>query len=155
MAPSKKPRTVHDAAFKREVARLITEENRPAAQVAREYGVPLSNVRRWEKAYQADGDQAFSGQGNLPADQAELQALKRELSQIKEERDILKKRCVSSPAQIDEIRIYSSPSIWPPAGSALRCVGRFGQWLLRLASARPDHHSRDGFIYESLLIARG
>ncbi len=95
MAPSKKPRTVHDAAFKREVARLITEENRPAAQVAREYGVHLSNVRRWAKAYQA-----FPGQGNLPADQAELRALKRELSQIKEERDILKKA----------LRIFSSPN---------------------------------------------
>ena len=61
MAPSKKPRTVHDAAFKREVARLFTEENRPAAQVAHEYGVHLSNVLRWAKAYQADSDQAFLG----------------------------------------------------------------------------------------------
>ena len=74
---------VHRAAFKVEVARLVTEENRPATQVAREYGVHLSNVRRWAKAYQTNGDQAFPGQGNLPADQAELRRLQRELYQVK------------------------------------------------------------------------
>ncbi len=39
MSSSKKPRIVHAAIFKAEVARLILEENRSAAQVAREYGV--------------------------------------------------------------------------------------------------------------------
>ncbi len=43
------------------------------------------------------GDSAFMGTGNLKPEDAELKRLQKELEEVKEERDILKKALVSFP----------------------------------------------------------
>ncbi|MNL59421.1 hypothetical protein D3C87_1831550 [compost metagenome] len=62
-------------------------------QLALMLGVKRSIIYRWKKELATHGpDISFPGKGRTRSDeQTEIQRLKRELEQIKEERDILKK----------------------------------------------------------------
>ena len=86
-----KPRRQFDRAFKLEAVRLVVEEGRAVAAVARELGVNENSLHRWKKQLSDEGDHAFVGTGNLSPEQAELRRLQRELADVTEERDILKK----------------------------------------------------------------
>ena len=81
----------YDRAFKVEAVRLVIEEGRAVAAVARELGLNENMLHRWKKQLSELGDQAFVGTGNLTPEQAELRRLRRELADVTEERDILKK----------------------------------------------------------------
>jgi transposase len=48
-------------------------------------------LRRWRQEYDEDILHAFPGMGHLKPHEEEMRRLKRELEDIKEERDILKK----------------------------------------------------------------
>ena len=61
----------------------------PAA--ARALGVHETRLRSWKQALQAQGDQAFPGQGHLPALEAEVRRLRAENKRLQAERDLLKK----------------------------------------------------------------
>ena len=80
-----------DRAFKLEAVRLVTEEGRPVAAVARELGINENSLHRWKTQLADQGDHAFVGTGNLSPEQGELRRLRRELADVTEERDILKK----------------------------------------------------------------
>ena len=54
-------------------------------------GVTESHLRDWNKEYEKHGQEAFPGQGRRSGLAGELAQLKRELEQVKEERDIQKK----------------------------------------------------------------
>lgn len=62
-------------------------------EVARELGVRAALIYRWRSELRGDRQLAFSGNGNkqLTEEQRELARLKRELDDVKMERDILKK----------------------------------------------------------------
>lgn len=86
-----KKRNQYDKAFKLEAVRLIVEEGRSVASVARDLGVNANSLHHWKKQFSTDGADAFPGHGRLkPADE-ELRRLKRELQIVTQERDILKK----------------------------------------------------------------
>ena len=86
-----KQRRQFDRAFKLEAVRLVAEEGRPVAAVARELGINENSLHRWKKDLGDQGDHAFVGTGNLTPDQGELRRVRRELADVTEERDILKK----------------------------------------------------------------
>ena len=48
-------------------------------------------IRNWKQAIEANGGQAFPGQGKLPAVEEELRRLRAENKRLPAERDILKK----------------------------------------------------------------
>lgn len=75
--------------FKKEAVRLVTEQQMPTKKVARDLGIQPSCLRAWIKRFTTDAERAFPGKGH-PQD-AELYRLRRELAQVKMERDILKK----------------------------------------------------------------
>ena len=79
----------YDEAFKVETVKYISEKNKPVAQVAREVGVNENTLHGWIKKYGQQPEikevQTFSS-----AD-AELRALKKEMRDLKEENEILKK----------------------------------------------------------------
>lgn len=77
--------------FKIEAVRMIEENDTPVFEVARELGVHPNSLYKWRRQYLADGEEAFPGQGNLPAGDDEVRRLRRELARVREERDILKK----------------------------------------------------------------
>jgi len=84
-------RRKYDRQFKIEAVRLVTEERRRASEVAGDLGIHVNLIYLWKKQLSADGDEAFPGLGKLKSSDAELRRLQRELADVKEERDILKK----------------------------------------------------------------
>ncbi|EGV42429.2 hypothetical protein BZARG_3136 [Bizionia argentinensis JUB59] len=61
-----------------------------AKQISEDYGVAPSLISRWKKDYEAkSGD--FSKKRELTKEEQELKALRKELRDVKMERDILKK----------------------------------------------------------------
>ena len=86
-----KPRRKYDRAFKQETVRLVTEIGRPAAEVAKEMGINTNIIYRWVRQYNADKENSFPGKGHQKPEDAELHRLRKELADITEERDILKK----------------------------------------------------------------
>jgi transposase len=84
-------RRTYDRTFKIEAVRLITEGGRRTAEVARDLGIHENLLYKWRQQFLDDTNHAFPGTGHLkPADE-ELRRLQRELEDVKEERDILKK----------------------------------------------------------------
>jgi len=80
-----------DRAFRVEAVRLVTEEKRKAAEVARDLGVSATLLHRWKRQLAEEGERAFPGKGRQSAEQEELRWLRRQLADVTEERDILKK----------------------------------------------------------------
>jgi len=76
------------AEYKREAVGLVKSSDKPISQVARDLGLNPNILSRWCRECGAVGDKVFAGQGK-PRDE-ELAALRRELMQVKKERDFLK-----------------------------------------------------------------
>jgi len=84
-------RRKYDREFKLEAVRLVTQGGRPVVEVARDLGVHENLLYNWRQKYLDDTVHAFPGKGHLkPADE-EMRRLKKELTDVKEEREILKK----------------------------------------------------------------
>jgi transposase len=79
----------YDEAFKIETVKYISENKKAVAQVAREVGVNENTLHGWVKKYGQQPEikavQSFS------SDAAELRALQKEIRDLKEENEILKK----------------------------------------------------------------
>ena len=85
-------RRTYSKAFKIEAVRLLGLGEKPASQLALELGVRRNQLYKWRDQIDGKGDAAFRGPGRKPAtDESEVVRLKRELAQVREERDILKK----------------------------------------------------------------
>jgi len=80
-----------DRAFKVEAVRLVTEEKRKVAEVARQLDLQANLLHRWKRELSEEGKGAFPGKGHQTPEQEELGRLRRELADVTEERDILKK----------------------------------------------------------------
>ncbi len=81
--------------FKLEAVRLAKQSGKPQAQVARELGIRPDMLRSWKR--QAEGSAGFAaadvfpGNGNVPSQDDEVRRLRREVDQLRQERDFLKK----------------------------------------------------------------
>ncbi len=78
--------------FKLEAVRLVKERGISVVQASRDLEVGENVVRRWIKELTSDPGQAFPGQGQLKAEQQEIDRLRREVAKLKAERDILMNR---------------------------------------------------------------
>ncbi len=74
--------------FKREAILRASEEGVTDKAVCDELGISTRQFRRWRDELQLLGADAFPGQGRTRDE--ELAGLKRELAQVKKERDFLK-----------------------------------------------------------------
>jgi transposase len=86
-----KSRRTYTRELKVEAVRPVTEQGYSVAEAARSFGVHPTLPRSWRQALQAQGDQAFPGQGNPAAVAEELRRLRAENKRLLAERDILKK----------------------------------------------------------------
>ena len=82
--------------FKLEAVKLVKDRGVTVAQAARDLGVHANVLREWIRAFAADPQQAFPGHGQMKPEQLEIAQLKREVTKLKAERDILKKAAVHS-----------------------------------------------------------
>jgi transposase len=87
---TKRQRRRFSAEFKSETVRLIEESGKTIAQIARELGLTESAVRKWAK--QAKIDAGVGSLGEMTThEHAEVRRLRREVRQLRMEREILKK----------------------------------------------------------------
>ena len=77
--------------FKLEAVKLIKERGVSVAQASRDLGVHGTVLRSWVKIYEADLQHSYPGHEQMKPEQLEFARLKREVTKLKAERDILKK----------------------------------------------------------------
>jgi transposase len=77
--------------FKIEAVKKLESGEITQAELARRLGVTPTHLLDWKRELARKKEDAFPGHGNQRGSAAELARLKRELEQVKEERDILKK----------------------------------------------------------------
>ena len=86
---SRKRRSFTDE-YKAEVVNLITEQGRPVGQVCQELGLTESSVRRWVQLAEIDAGGGPEG-ALTTAEREELRRLRREVKEVRMERDLLRK----------------------------------------------------------------
>jgi len=85
-------RKTYSRQFKLEAVRRLEQGDKAASDLARELGIARNRLYKWQQDVARKGEVAFVGSGRVPSDQdAEIARLRRELEQVTEERDILKK----------------------------------------------------------------
>lgn len=82
-------RRKYNKEFKKESVEYLIRSGKPASKVSAELGIRQELLCRWRREYEQHEDKAFPGNGN-PVE-AELAKLRKELEDVKMERDILKK----------------------------------------------------------------
>jgi transposase len=91
MGNANTPRRNFDKQFKLDAVRLTIEGGRKVAEVARDLGISENTLHNWRAHFKDHGTDAFPGKGRFTPAEDELRRLQRELANVKEERDILKK----------------------------------------------------------------
>lgn len=74
-----------------EAVHRVIERGEAAAEVARSLDLEPSLLYGWVRQFKAEAEEAFRGNGNLTSQDEEIRKLRREVAQLREERDILKK----------------------------------------------------------------
>jgi len=79
--------------FKKEAVEYSLTSGKTIEEVARDLGISPHNLSRWRTQYRRRGQLAFPGHGkeNLTPQEEENRRLKKELIDVTQERDILKK----------------------------------------------------------------
>jgi transposase len=75
--------------FKIEAVRLFETSSKSGREIERDLGIGKGVLYRWKRELQDENLRAFPGHGN-PRDE-ELYRLRKELAEVSEERDILRK----------------------------------------------------------------
>jgi transposase len=81
--------------FKLEAVRLVNEGNESVTAVAERLGIRPDMLRNWKRQVaglpRAQQSNIFMGQGKATGQEEELRRLRREVEQLQQERDFLKK----------------------------------------------------------------
>lgn len=84
----------YSEAYRREAVRLADLPDRTAADVARELGIHVGQIYNWRTQFNKLSKGQFTvadGTNYSVAEKAEIRKLKKEIADLKEERDFLKK----------------------------------------------------------------
>lgn len=89
---TRKDRQRYTREFKLEAVKLANDSGKLVTEVARELGISVQLLYKWQDEVAKRGETAFPGNGCGKKDQEdELTRLRRENTRLREERDILKK----------------------------------------------------------------
>lgn len=87
-----KPKREHfSKEFKLEAVLQVVEQGRTVTEVSRGLAISDNSLYRWIKEYKEDPANSFPGKGYLKPEAEELRLLRKQLADVTEERDILKK----------------------------------------------------------------
>lgn len=81
----------YDREFKLNAVRLYRESGKSLIRVSQDLGIPLTTLAQWVKQFKEQGEESFVGSGSLLPCNEETYRLRKELADVKQERDILKK----------------------------------------------------------------
>ena len=86
-----KTRKTYNREFKLSAVKMITEGGMKLSEVSRDLGVNENSLHKWKKDYLSDQQQAFPGKGKMKPEEQEIRELRKQVTQLRMERDILKK----------------------------------------------------------------
>jgi transposase len=124
-----KPRRSFTPEFKQEAVDLCRRTGKSECQVARELGIPQSTLNRWMRQAAV----APLGSNSFLATE-ELKVVRRELEQIRMERDILKK-AVAFPKSRHEVSVHPGGEGVVSGGGVVSGARGGPERLLRLVPA--------------------
>ena len=81
----------YDREFKLNAIKLYREGNKSMNALSKDLGVPLSTYSGWIKEFKEQGEKSFPGSGSFKPCNEELFQLRKQLANVTQERDILKK----------------------------------------------------------------
>jgi transposase len=81
----------YDKEFRINAVKHLKNSNKSLKEVAESLGVPISTLNGWAKEYEQNGEESFPGSGKIKPCNEEYYRLKKELEDVRMERDILKK----------------------------------------------------------------
>jgi len=81
----------YDREFKVNAVKLYQESGKSLDEISNNLGIPISTLSTWVSKFKKNGELSFSGSGKISPCNEELYLLRRELNNVKQERDILKK----------------------------------------------------------------
>ena len=87
-----KQRKTYNRQFKIDAVNLVVNGGRTVSEVAQDLGIDVNTLHRWKRDFTQDQSDAFPGKGRLSPQEEELRRLRRELEQVKEDRDILPRK---------------------------------------------------------------
>ena len=91
--------------FKTRAVQLMKESSKPNRQIAEELGVSENNLYNWRKQLREKADKAFSNQRRMDETEFEIRRLKARVSELEDEREILKKPpCFSQKKKASYLR---------------------------------------------------
>lgn len=76
--------------FKIQVAKEVLK-SKTYAEIAKKYGIDRSHLKKWADDYEKYGDLAFEENGPQKFQEQRIRDLERQLAELQEENDILKK----------------------------------------------------------------
>jgi transposase-like protein len=88
---SMKNQRKYDREFKLNAVKLYRESGKSLGKLSQDLGIPLTTLAQWVKQFKDRGEESFVGSGSLMPCNEEMYHLKKELADVKQERDILKK----------------------------------------------------------------
>jgi len=81
----------YDKDFKVNTVKLVLEEGKVAAQVARDLEISEKTLYGWITQYKNDAKHSFVGSGHLKPEAQATRDFEREIRELREENEILKK----------------------------------------------------------------
>ena len=124
------PRRSFTPEFKQEAVDLCRRSGKSACQVARELGISQPTFNRW---MQQAATAPLGAKSFLATE--ELKVVRRELEQVRMERDILKKPSPSLPRSRGEISLHPGGEGGLSCGSPVSGARRRPEWFLCLVPA--------------------
>lgn len=86
-----KERRQYSDELKAEAIRMVVREGLPLAEAGRKLGIPKGTIGSWMNKYQESGEHPLSGTPSVAELLGEVNKLRKELAEVKMEREILKK----------------------------------------------------------------
>jgi len=80
-----------DPAYKLEVCKTVDSGHATVAEMSRETGISENTLYNWMKRYRENRDKPFVGSGHVLPENEEMVRLRREVKDLREENEILKK----------------------------------------------------------------
>lgn len=87
----KKQVTNYDKQFKIDCVEMYLNSNKSMRAIADDFGVAYQTFCGWVSEYKKNGGASFKGKGVIKDSNIEMISLRKELAEVKLERDILKK----------------------------------------------------------------
>lgn len=81
----------YSAEFKLEAIKRLEKSGDPLTKIAAELGVKPTTMQGWVNKYRKSPEAPFPGSGNLKPEDEKVRKLEREVRELKEENEILKK----------------------------------------------------------------